>query len=31
MLIRVSASAQLDEGSRHRGLSAVIDFVARKP
>jgi SAM-dependent methyltransferase len=23
--------AQLDEGSRHRGVSAVIDFVARKP
>ena len=23
--------AELDEGSRHRGLSAVIDFVARKP
>jgi SAM-dependent methyltransferase len=23
--------AELDEGSRHRGMSAVIDFVARKP
>ena len=23
--------ALLDEGSRHRGMSAVIDFVARKP
>jgi ubiquinone/menaquinone biosynthesis C-methylase UbiE len=23
--------AALDEGSRHRGISAVIDFVARKP
>ena len=23
--------AELDEGSRHRGISAVIDFVARKP
>jgi SAM-dependent methyltransferase len=23
--------AQLDEGSRHRGMSAVIDFVAAKP
>ena len=23
--------AELDEGSRHRGLSAVIDFVAAKP
>jgi 2-polyprenyl-3-methyl-5-hydroxy-6-metoxy-1,4-benzoquinol methylase len=23
--------AELDEGSRHRGRSAVIDFVARKP
>lgn len=23
--------AELDEGSRHRGPSAVIDFVARKP
>ena len=23
--------AELDEGSRHRGLSAVIDLVARKP
>ena len=23
--------AELDEGSRHRGMSAVIDFVARNP
>ena len=23
--------AELDEGSRHKGMSAVIDFVARKP
>ena len=23
--------AELDEGSRHRGMSAVIDFVAAKP
>lgn len=23
--------AELDEGSRHRGMSAVIDFVGRKP
>lgn len=26
-----SYEAELDEGSRHRGTSAVIDFVARKP